>query len=86
MRLGCIQAMAFVFLFLKEGTKWNNFNDEHILNFLRRFEYTRRETRSMEIINIEDVENNPLEENALTQEILNFLGDNPKVSKAIEPN
>lgn len=40
----------------------------------------------MEIINIEEMENNPLEEDALTQEILNFLGDNPKISKAIDPN
>ncbi|XP_011881312.1 PREDICTED: uncharacterized protein LOC105569443 [Vollenhovia emeryi] len=33
----------------------------------------------------ENTENNPPDESLLTEEILKFLGDNPKVSKAIEP-
>lgn len=34
---------------------------------------------------MEDIENNPPDESYLTEEIVKFLGDNPKVSKAIEP-
>lgn len=40
----------------------------------------------MEILGLENVENNPPEENSLTEEVLTFLGDNPKIFKAIEAN
>ena len=37
------------------------------------------------MVELEDGENNPPDESYLTEEILKFLGDNPKVSKAVEP-
>lgn len=35
---------------------------------------------------LQNEENNIPDDNALTEEILKFLGDNPKISKAVEPN
>ncbi|KMQ91462.1 hypothetical protein RF55_8665 [Lasius niger] len=44
-----------------------------------------RKEDGIKMVEMEDIENNPPDESYLTEEIVKFLGDNPKVSKAIEP-
>ncbi|RLU15628.1 hypothetical protein DMN91_011381 [Ooceraea biroi] len=59
--------------------------DQEIMSPQVNFGRPSAEQEDSMLLDLENIENSPPEEAGLCEEILKFLGDNPKMSKAVDP-